>query len=644
MKWGRRLPRLFGVAGLTLGALSAAGITASSLLLTATPAAAASCPNTVFSIGMTAAVVATNGQTIDSSGGNIDATGCDIGVYVGPGIDGVTIGGSTASDGVTISGANDTGVFAEDNTALTVENDTIQGNGVNPASGIISYGGVVLAGETDAAVSANTVSNNGGGGLFVNDNGPVDPGTAAAGTGPLTPATDNTVSGNTMSGNYGNCGIVYATHNSGGSITGGGIADNTITGHVGVIHSTGPDVGGIVVATASPGATLANVPVTDNTVSASYEGGIIIHSHAPHDVVTGVSITGNNVGPGNNWGQTNGPPTTAGIIVGVDQLPPAIAPTITNTTVAQNTISGQFYGIWISGVTGITTTPANTISVLQGGTPIYTTPVPGTGYWQVASDGGVFNYGSAGFYGSAGSLTLNQPVVGMTTTQDQGGYWLVASDGGIFSYGDATFYGSTGSLKLNKPVVGMAATPYVPGANGAPAKPAGLGYWLVASDGGIFSYGDATFYGSTGSLKLNQPIVGMTPTPDGKGYWLVASDGGIFSYGDAVFYGSTGSMKLNQPIVGMAATPDGKGYWLVASDGGIFSYGDALFYGSTGSLKLNKPVVGMEASPDGKGYWLTASDGGVFSYGDASFYGSSGSIKLNKPVVGASAVGITTSG
>ena len=91
----------------------------------------------------------------------------------------------------------------------------------------------------------------------------------------------------------------------------------------------------------------------------------------------------------------------------------------------------------------------------------------------------------------------------------------------------------------------------------------------------------------------------MTPTPDGKGYWLVASDGGIFSYGDAGFYGSTGGMKLNQPIVGMAATPNGKGYWLVASDGGIFSYGDAGFFGSAGNLKLNKPIVGMSATPDG---------------------------------------------
>ena len=65
--------------------------------------------------------------------------------------------------------------------------------------------------------------------------------------------------------------------------------------------------------------------------------------------------------------------------------------------------------------------------------------------------------------------------------------------------------------------------------------------------------------------------------PSASGYRLVASDGGIFSYGDAGFYGSAGSVNLNKPVVGLASTPAGAGYWLVASDGGVFSYGDAGF-------------------------------------------------------------------
>ena len=39
------------------------------------------------------------------------------------------------------------------------------------------------------------------------------------------------------------------------------------------------------------------------------------------------------------------------------------------------------------------------------------------------------------------------------------GYRLVASDGGVFAYGDATFHGSTGNLTLNKLIVGMAVPP-----------------------------------------------------------------------------------------------------------------------------------------------------------------------------------------
>ena len=116
------------------------------------------------------------------------------------------------------------------------------------------------------------------------------------------------------------------------------------------------------------------------------------------------------------------------------------------------------------------------------------------------------------------------------------------------------------------------------------------GYWQVGSDGGIFAFGGAQFYGSTGALVLNQPVVGMASTPDGLGYWMVAADGGVFSYGDAHFYGSTGAIHLNRPVVAMASTPDGKGYWMVASDGGIFAFGDATFYGSAGAAKPSEPV------------------------------------------------------
>jgi hypothetical protein len=204
-------------------------------------------------------------------------------------------------------------------------------------------------------------------------------------------------------------------------------------------------------------------------------------------------------------------------------------------------------------------------------------------------------------------------------------YWLAGSDGGIFSFGGAAFYGSMGGTPLNKPVVGLAPT-----LNGG-------GYWEVASDGGIFNFGTAGFYGSMGGKPLNKPIVGLAAGPEGGGYWEVASDGGIFNFGNAGFDGSMGGKPLNEPIVGMASTPDGGGYWEVASDGGIFNFGTATFYGSMGGKSLNKPIVGMAATPDGRGYWLVASDGGIFSFGDATFYGSTGALHLNAPIAGIAA-------
>jgi ribosomal protein L24E len=202
------------------------------------------------------------------------------------------------------------------------------------------------------------------------------------------------------------------------------------------------------------------------------------------------------------------------------------------------------------------------------------------------------------------------------------GYRLTGSDGGIFSYGTAQYYGSTGAIRLAQPIVGMTATRK------------GDGYWFVASDGGVFNYGSAGFYGSSGNIKLNLPVKGMAAHPQGKGYWLVASDGGIFNYGDAKFYGSTGAMTLNSPIVGMAASQSGDGYWLVAADGGIFSFGGAQFYGSAGGLRLAKPIVGMQPTANGQGYWFVANDGGIFNYGNAQFCGSAARLRLSAPIVG----------
>jgi N-acetylmuramoyl-L-alanine amidase-like protein len=72
----------------------------------------------------------------------------------------------------------------------------------------------------------------------------------------------------------------------------------------------------------------------------------------------------------------------------------------------------------------------------------------------------------------------------------------------------------------------------------------------------------------------------LASTPSGAGYYVVGSDGGVFAYGDAQYFGSMGGQTLAQPVVGIEVTPSGRGYWLIAQDGGIFAFGDAPFYGA----------------------------------------------------------------
>jgi hypothetical protein len=78
----------------------------------------------------------------------------------------------------------------------------------------------------------------------------------------------------------------------------------------------------------------------------------------------------------------------------------------------------------------------------------------------------------------------------------------------------------------------------------------GAGYWLVASDGGIFAFGDAPFRGSMGGKPLNKPVAGMVRY--GAGYLMVGRDGGIFSFSDLPFAGSLGDHPPAHPIVSVA--------------------------------------------------------------------------------------------
>ena len=149
-----------------------------------------------------------------------------------------------------------------------------------------------------------------------------------------------------------------------------------------------------------------------------------------------------------------------------------------------------------------------------------------------------------------GGQHLNAPVVGMAATPSGRGYWLVAADGGIFDYGDAPFFGSMGGQHLNAPVVGMAATPS--------GRATGWSPPTAASSTTATPPSSAPWAASTSTPRWSA----WPPPPRAAATGWSAADGGVFTYGDAAFDGSTGAIHLNMPVVGLA--PFGNGRRLLA--------------------------------------------------------------------------------
>jgi plastocyanin len=263
------------------------------------------------------------------------------------------------------------------------------------------------------------------------------------------------------------------------------------------------------------------------------------------------------------------------------------------------------------------------------------TAIENGGYRTTAADGEEFNFGHAIPYGSAATYHPSSPIVAIADSADGKGYWQVGANGSVYSFGDAPFVGSAAG-KVSAPISAIIV------------DPRGFGYVLVGQDGSAYVF-DTQFPGPPPAritpAKLAAPIVaaaGNGGQGNGPGFWAAAADGGVFTYGAATFFGSAASLHLASPIVGMDSTPDGGGYWLVASDGGVFNYGDARFFGSLGGTHLNAPIVGIVRSADGGGYSLLAADGGVFTFGDATYDGSTGGMTLAAPMTAIDAVPGTT--
>ena len=223
----------------------------------------------------------------------------------------------------------------------------------------------------------------------------------------------------------------------------------------------------------------------------------------------------------------------------------------------------------------------------------------GRGYWLAAADGGVFAFGDAPFLGAA-TGSLSDPAVQLEPTPSGKGYWVVSSAGEVIPFGDARFFGATAPPRpppppAEAPAVAAPAEISLPAAPRPPSE-------LPAIE-----------------------IAGLASTPSGEGYWLAASDGRVFAFGDALPRGATpgqglagaiGAAKPAAPIVAIAAHPDGRGYWLLGADGGVFAV-DTGFFGSLAERRLPSEAVQLRVTGSGEGYYVAAGNGAVYAFGDA---------------------------
>lgn len=290
--------------------------------------------------GLTAKVVAHSDEAIT---GWINASGCDVGVYVGPGVTHVLI------DGATVLHANDHGIFVQDTGGVTIENNKVVHNGVAPHTCgsppcIAEDKAIQLTGTTGVIVRDNWVKNNfADGGIGISDDGPLDPGALNPGT--LHAGTGNVVAYNDIINNAFGCGIVVASYN-----TGAGVGNNIVRGNlvVGNAPGTGPFVGGIVVAADTPGTLAWGNLVAHNTIYQSVIPGIVVHSNAPGDKVWNNTLRANLISINGFEGPPNDPTVPTGIEVVAEAAPGmSNAPTLSNTTVVGNTVNHDAIGVWL---------------------------------------------------------------------------------------------------------------------------------------------------------------------------------------------------------------------------------------------------------------------------------------------------------
>ncbi len=531
-----------------------------------------------------------------------------------------TVSGNSAPGSGFIGGSG-AGIATDASGADTIVRSTISGNTAGGVGSGAEGGGIVNVGGSqiisNSTISGNTATGtNGGGGGVSNEAGSVA-------------LTDSTISGNSAT-SYG----AAIESVNGVSLAADILADSGGPPAVSECQGVAPiDLDYNVDDDGTCGLSATNHSVSDSATIGSFlrplqnNGGpteTIALSNGAHNpaqaVIPHAFAAFGEADASCRQPDQRGVPRGAPCDMGAYTLTVGVAPVITSGT--STTFTEGAHGTFSFTATGSPPPTFSETGPLPAGTSLSSSGVlSGT---PAAGAAGVYSIAVTATNGIAPdshqAFTIDVAAAPPPPPVPTHGYWLVGSDGGIFSFGSAGFHGSMGGIPLQRPVVGI-----VPTANRG-------GYWLDASDGGVFSFGDTQFYGSIPGLglhpagsglpySLNAPIVGMVPSHDQAGYFMVASDGGVFAFGDARFAGSCpGIGGCSGAAVAVMPDASGNGYWLVTATGSVYTFGDAPYFGAPGAQA--SPITSAAATPDGRGYWILDGNGQVFAYGDAAPLGS----------------------
>jgi|TARA_B110000438_G_scaffold226431_1_gene220635 hypothetical protein len=264
------------------------------------------------------------------------------------------------------------------------------------------------------------------------------------------------------------------------------------------------------------------------------------------------------------------------------------------------------------------------------------------GYWLLEETGRVHAFGDAEVFGDV-VLAKGRKAVDIEASKSGFGYWILDDGGTFHKFGDAGLIPSA-DLSSLKTKYDFGISPSGPEkiVSSIPTS-SGQGAYVFTSIGRVIRTGDAVALTDSAGREdllwieqLNAPIVDARITADRSGYWLLAEDGGIFTFGNAGFVGAVPEKPradwIDEKIVSFAPDKDGEGYVVVAASGKAWFFAHPIrpqlqdvIESAFGTRTLNQPIALVKERRCG-GYIMVASDGGVFAtpMSDCGFQGSLG--------------------